>query len=237
MLRRCARLARSLNDRLVLSRFGRATTASFTSASMHTPVATAAQRLESRLTGGRQAHINAAGGFAALGRGKHDREPYRWKGGGSRRPEALICVNGGSPRCRRRSPGIEEDTSMTSIRTCCSAALLLASLAGSAAAATAGNDASRNSGQAVTTTPTSPLMSSPNTSSHDGNNRLGSNAARDDNPGAAASPHTGYSSGMAPNAGTGSGTADGTTDTGATSPGSGKAYGSSAAQSRSSPQR
>jgi len=35
MLRRCARLARSLNDRLVLSRFGRATTASFTSASMH----------------------------------------------------------------------------------------------------------------------------------------------------------------------------------------------------------
>jgi hypothetical protein len=41
-------------------------------------------------------------------------------------------------------------------------------------------------------------------------------------PGAAASPHTGYSAGMVPNAGTGSGTADGTTDTGATSPGSGK---------------
>jgi hypothetical protein len=41
-----------------------------------------------------------------------------------------------------------------------------------------------------------------------------------DNPGNAASPHTGYSSGMTPGAGTASGTTDGTTDTGASSPGS-----------------
>jgi hypothetical protein len=62
------------------------------------------------------------------------------------------------------------------------------------------------------------------TLSHDGSNSLtDSNASSASNsPGAGASPHTGYSSGMAPSAGTGSGTADGTTDTGATSPGSGK---------------
>jgi hypothetical protein len=41
-------------------------------------------------------------------------------------------------------------------------------------------------------------------------------------PGASASPHTGFSSGMTPSAETASGTADGTTDTDATSPGSGK---------------
>ena len=54
-------------------------------------------------------------------------------------------------------------------------------------------------------------------------------AGVDDHPGAAASPHTGFSSGMTPNAGTASGTSDGTTDTGATSPGSssGTSYGSS----------
>jgi hypothetical protein len=46
-----------------------------------------------------------------------------------------------------------------------------------------------------------------------------------DSPGSGASPHTGFSGGMTPGAGTQSGTADGTTDTGATSPGSGKAQG------------
>jgi hypothetical protein len=45
-----------------------------------------------------------------------------------------------------------------------------------------------------------------------------------DNPGAAASPHTGFSSGITPSAGTASGTRDGTTDTGATSPGSGQPH-------------
>ena len=84
-----------------------------------------------------------------------------------------------------------------------------------------------------TTTPTSNTMSKPGpiagkygeTPSHDGSSSLtNSEAAKASNsPGAAASPHTGYSAGMTPSAGTGSGTADGTTDTGATSPDSGKA--------------
>jgi hypothetical protein len=83
-----------------------------------------------------------------------------------------------------------------------------------------------------TTTPTANTMSSPGsgagtsppTLSHDGSASLtNSNASRASNsPGAGASPHTGFSSGMTPSAGTASGTADGTTDTGATSPGSGK---------------
>ena len=83
---------------------------------------------------------------------------------------------------------------------------------------------------AETTTPTSNTMSTPGPSagtslptlSHDGSSSLtNSNApsAGSNNPGAGASPHTGYST---PSVGTGSGTADGTTDTGATSPGSGK---------------
>jgi hypothetical protein len=85
---------------------------------------------------------------------------------------------------------------------------------------------------AQTTTPTSNTMSTPGpgagtstpTLSHDGSSSLtNSNASRGGNsPGAGASPHTGFSSGMTPSAGTASGTADGTTDTGATSPGSGK---------------
>jgi hypothetical protein len=85
---------------------------------------------------------------------------------------------------------------------------------------------------AQTTTPSSNTMSTqgpgagPNaqTLSHDGSASLtNSNASSASNsPGAGASPHTGFSSGMTPGAGTASGTADGTTDTGATSPGSGK---------------
>jgi hypothetical protein len=85
---------------------------------------------------------------------------------------------------------------------------------------------------AQTTTPTSNTMSTPGpgagtstpTLSHDGSASLtNANASRASNsPGAGASPHTGFSSGMTPSAGTASGTADGTTDTGATSPGSGK---------------
>ena len=86
---------------------------------------------------------------------------------------------------------------------------------------------------AETTTPTSNTMSTPGpnvgtsrpTLSRDGSNSLTNShasSAGSNNPGAGASPHTGYSSGMTPSAGTGSGTADGTTDTGATSPGSGK---------------
>jgi hypothetical protein len=85
---------------------------------------------------------------------------------------------------------------------------------------------------AQTTTPTSNTMStqgsnagmSTPTLSHDGSASLtNSNASSARNsPGAGASPHTGFSSGMTPSAGTASGTADGTTDTGATSPGSGK---------------
>ena len=85
---------------------------------------------------------------------------------------------------------------------------------------------------AQTTTPTSNTMSTPGsgagtsapTLSHDGSTSMtNSNASSASNsPGAGASPHTGFSSGMTPNAGTASGTADGTTDTGATSPGSGK---------------
>lgn len=85
---------------------------------------------------------------------------------------------------------------------------------------------------AQTTTPTSNTMSNPGagaaggsqTLSHDGSSSLTNSRAADANksPGAAASPHTGYSSGITPSAGTGSGTADGTTDTGATSPGSDK---------------
>ena len=84
-----------------------------------------------------------------------------------------------------------------------------------------------------TTTPTSNTMSKPGpvagkngeTLSHDGSASLTNSqgAKARNSPGAAASPHTGYSAGMTPSAGTGSGTADGTTDTGATSPGSGKA--------------
>jgi hypothetical protein len=84
-----------------------------------------------------------------------------------------------------------------------------------------------------TTTPTSNTMSKPGpvagkygeTPSHDGSASLTNSRAANasDSPGAAASPHTGYSAGMTPSAGTGSGTADGTTDTGATSPDSGKA--------------
>jgi hypothetical protein len=49
-----------------------------------------------------------------------------------------------------------------------------------------------------------------------------SNASVSNSPGAGASPHTGFSAGMTPSAGTASGTADGTTATGATSRGSGK---------------
>ena len=62
------------------------------------------------------------------------------------------------------------------------------------------------------------------TLSHDGSAGLtNSNASSASNsPRAGASPHTGFSSGVTPSAGTASGTADGTTDTGATSPGSGK---------------
>ena len=85
---------------------------------------------------------------------------------------------------------------------------------------------------AQTTTRTSNTMSTPApgagastpTLSHDGSNSLTDSSASSasNSPGAGASPHTGYSSGMTPSAGTGSGTADGTTDTGATSPGSGK---------------
>lgn len=85
---------------------------------------------------------------------------------------------------------------------------------------------------AQTTSPTSNTMStqrpgagtSTQTLSHDGSASLtNSNASSVSNsPGAGASPHTGFSSGMTPSAGTASGTADGTTDTGATSPGSGK---------------
>ena len=71
---------------------------------------------------------------------------------------------------------------------------------------------------AQTTAPTSNTLSPPGPGA--GTN---SNASKASNsPGAAASPHTGFSSGMTPTAGTASGTADGTTDTGATSPGSGK---------------
>jgi hypothetical protein len=44
--------------------------------------------------------------------------------------------------------------------------------------------------------------------------------AASDKPSDAASPHTGFSAGMTPSAGTASGTRDGTTDTGATSPSS-----------------
>jgi hypothetical protein len=85
---------------------------------------------------------------------------------------------------------------------------------------------------AQTTTPTSNTMSTQGPSagtsrptlSHDGSANLTNPKASSarNSPGAGASPHTGYSSGMTPSAGTGSGTADGTTDTGATSPGSGK---------------
>jgi hypothetical protein len=85
---------------------------------------------------------------------------------------------------------------------------------------------------AQTTSPTSNTMSTQGpgagtgapTLSHDGSAGLtNSNAANASNsPGAGASPHTGFSSGLTPSAGTASGTADGTTDTGATSPGSGK---------------
>jgi hypothetical protein len=125
-----------------------------------------------------------------------------------------------------------EDLIMTSMRTLSLAALLAAGMASSTFAATDGNKS-----QGVTITPNSPFMSAPNTLSHDGNHQLGSMgpgvpgatpdqastaraAGADDHPGAAASPHTGFSSGMAPDAGTASGTRDGTTDTGATSPGS-----------------
>jgi hypothetical protein len=79
---------------------------------------------------------------------------------------------------------------------------------------------------AQTTTPTSPTMSSTNVPSHDASRQMGSTASKAapgaaNHPGAAASPHTGYSAGVNPNAGTPSGTNDGTDDTGATSPGSG----------------
>jgi hypothetical protein len=83
-----------------------------------------------------------------------------------------------------------------------------------------------------TTTATSNTMSKPGpvagkygeTLSHDGSASLTNSQAAEasNSPSAAASPHTGFSAGMTPSAGTGSGTADGTTDTGATSPGSGK---------------
>jgi hypothetical protein len=83
-----------------------------------------------------------------------------------------------------------------------------------------------------TTTPTSNTMIKPGpiagkygeTLSHDGSASLTNSQAAEasESPGAAASPHTGFSAGLAPSAGTGSGTADGTTDTGATSPGSGQ---------------
>ena len=86
--------------------------------------------------------------------------------------------------------------------------------------------------QAQTTTPSSNTLSNPGTGttksgqtlSHDGSSSLTNSRAADagKSPGAAASPHTGYSSGITTGAGTGSGTADGTTDTGATSPGSSK---------------
>jgi hypothetical protein len=64
----------------------------------------------------------------------------------------------------------------------------------------------------MTTTPSSNAMTPTNSDASKASN----------SPGAGASPHTGFSSGMTPSAGTASGTADGTTDTGATSPGSGK---------------
>jgi hypothetical protein len=83
-----------------------------------------------------------------------------------------------------------------------------------------------------TTTPTSNALSKPGpvasksgeTLSHGGSaSQANSQVAEASNsPGAAASPHTGFSAGMVPSAGTGSGTPDGTTETGATSPGSGK---------------
>jgi hypothetical protein len=85
---------------------------------------------------------------------------------------------------------------------------------------------------AQTTTPTSNTLSKPGpgatqggqTLSHEGTSSLTNSRAAnaDKSPGAGASPHTGYSAGMTPTAGTGSGTPDGTTDTGATSPGSDK---------------
>jgi microsomal dipeptidase-like Zn-dependent dipeptidase len=78
---------------------------------------------------------------------------------------------------------------------------------------------------AQTTAPTSNTMStlgpgagtSTPTLSHDGSASLtNSNASSASNsPGAGASPHTDFSSGMTPTGGTASGTADGTTDTGA----------------------
>jgi hypothetical protein len=83
-----------------------------------------------------------------------------------------------------------------------------------------------------TTTPTSNTLSKPRpvtanngeTLSHDGSASLTNSQAAEasKSPGAAASPHTGFSAGMVPSAGTGSGTPDGTTDTGATSPSSGR---------------
>ena len=109
------------------------------------------------------------------------------------------------------------------------AAFLMGGLATAALAATGANE--NSAGQ--TTTSTSPTMSSPNVPSHDGNSQLGYTTSKAapgaaNNPGAAASPHTGYSAGVNPNAGTPSGTNDGTDDTGATSPGSSDshAYGS-----------
>jgi hypothetical protein len=118
---------------------------------------------------------------------------------------------------------------MMSMRTLGLAAVLAAGVGSTGFAA--GNDGTGSGpGQGSTTSPTSPRMSSPNTLSHDGNNQLGSGKDRGmanratNHPGAAASPHTGFSSGMTPSAGTASGTSDGTTDTGATSPGSGQPH-------------
>jgi hypothetical protein len=79
------------------------------------------------------------------------------------------------------------------------AAFLTAGLATAALAATGANE--NSAGQ--TTTPRSPTMTS---------SKAAPGAAN--HPGAAASPHTGYSAGVDPNAGTPSGTNDGTDATG-----------------------
>jgi hypothetical protein len=79
------------------------------------------------------------------------------------------------------------------------AAFLAGGLATAALAATSADE--NSAGQ--TTTPTSPTMTS---------SKAAPGAA--DHPGAAASPHTGYSAGVNPNAGTPSGTNDGTDATG-----------------------
>jgi hypothetical protein len=123
------------------------------------------------------------------------------------------------PRRRHQRSSSSMDTRSRSMRSHLCGAIAIAAMIATPA-------------MAETTTPTSNTMSTPGpgagtsrpTLSHDGSNSLTNSDASSarNGPGAGASPHTGYSSGMTPSAGTGSGTADGTTDTGATSPGSGK---------------